>query len=55
MAHGSLTELENQLLIARDVGYLNEKNYANIQNQLIIVHKLLNAFIKKTRTFSSLA
>ncbi len=51
IAHGSLTELQNQLLIARDVNYTDSENYNKILDQLIIVHKLLNAFIRKTKEF----
>lgn len=51
IAHGSLTEIENQLLIARDIGYLNKTDFDIISEQLIITHKLINAFIKKTKTF----
>lgn len=51
MAHGSLTELQSQLLIVRDIKYLDEKNFSQLYDQSIIVHKLLNAFIKKTREF----
>jgi four helix bundle protein len=38
---GSLTELQNQLLIARDVGYLGKEGFTKIANQTITVHKLL--------------
>lgn len=51
MAHGSLTELQNQLLIAKDVEHLNENEFTKLSQCAITVHKLLNAFIKKTRTF----
>lgn len=51
MAHSSLTELQNQLLIAKDVKYLKADNFNTLADQSIIVHKLLNAFIKKTRQF----
>lgn len=49
-ARGSLTELENQLLVAKDVGYITEENFKSTSKQIISVHKLLNAFISKTRT-----
>lgn len=51
IAHGFLAETQNQLLIARDVKHLDEENFCQLSNQSIIVHKLLNAFIKKTREF----
>jgi len=51
MAHGSLTELQNQILIAKDVGYLDKEVFNQLSGQSITVHKLLNAFIKSTKTF----
>jgi len=50
IAHGSLTELQNQLLVARDVGYLSRDDFHRLSEQSVTVHKLVNAFIKKTRT-----
>lgn len=48
ISHGSLTELQNQLLIARDVKYITEKTFNKIAEQTVSAHKLLNALIKKT-------
>lgn len=51
-AKGSLTELQNQLLIAKDVGYLAKEIFNNVANQTVEVSKLLNGLIKsvnKTR------
>ncbi|OGZ31578.1 MAG: hypothetical protein A3H02_02400 [Candidatus Niyogibacteria bacterium RIFCSPLOWO2_12_FULL_41_13] len=49
MAQGSLTELQSQLLVAKDVGFISVEKYREIENQLIICHKLLNALIKKSK------
>lgn len=49
-AKGSLTELQNQVLLARDVKYLSEEIFTRINEQIISVHKLLNAFIKSSET-----
>lgn len=46
MALGSTTELQNQLLIARDLNYLDENDFSYIAQQSIIVHKLINGLIK---------
>lgn len=46
MAKGSLTELQNQLLVARDVGYMNPAAFKILAEQTILVHKLLNGLIK---------
>ncbi|MFA5742371.1 MAG: four helix bundle protein [Candidatus Paceibacterota bacterium] len=50
MALGSLTEIQNQLLIARDLKYLNQAEFNRITEQATTVHKLLNAFISKTKS-----
>lgn len=42
MAHGSLMELQNQLLIARDVQYLQEIKFDEIIRQTIVVSKLIS-------------
>ena len=48
IAQGSLTELQNQLLIARDVGYIKEEIFREIANQTITVSKLING-LKRIR------
>ena len=40
MALGSLTEVQNQLLIARDVGYLKVNLFNNIAERTILINKL---------------
>lgn len=42
MSRGSLTELQNQLLIARDVGYLTNEIFQDVAKQTIEVNKLLS-------------
>ncbi len=49
ISQGSNTELQNQLLIAKDVDYLAQKDFTQIANQSVIVHKLLNGLIKKSK------
>ena len=49
MAKGSLTELQNQLLIAKDIGYVGNKDFINVANQIVVAHKLLNGLIKKSK------
>ena len=46
MSHGSLTELQNQLLAARDIGYLSKEEFNKIANQTVIVHKLITGLKK---------
>lgn len=50
LAQGSLTELKNQILIAKDVGYLNKNNFDSLAIQANQTHKLLQGFITKTRS-----
>ncbi len=49
MSMGSLTELQNQLLISRDIGYLNKEIFESIANQSVRVSKLING-LKKINT-----
>ena len=46
MAQGSLTELQNQLIIAKDIGYLNKEKFNEIAQQTITVHKLITGLRK---------
>lgn len=46
MALGSLTELQNQLLIAKDIKYLEKEVFGLIANQTVIVSKLINGLKK---------
>jgi len=39
-----LTELQSQLLIARDIGYLVKEKFQEIAEQTIMVHKIINGF-----------
>ncbi len=50
-AQGSLTELKNQLLIAKDVGYLIEIDLKKLSKQADIAHQLLQGLIRKSKTF----
>ena len=51
MSLGSLVEVQNQILIARDVGYISKNDFYKIANQTVVVSKLINGLIKKTKTF----
>ncbi len=46
---GSLTEVQNQLLIAKDIKYINKDQFQNIANQSVKVHKLVNGLIKSCK------
>lgn len=49
IAQGSTTEIQNQILAAKDIGYLSKENFDKLAEQTIIVHKIINGLIKKTR------
>ncbi|MFC1647129.1 four helix bundle protein [Patescibacteria group bacterium] len=51
IAQGSLTELENQLIIARDVDYINDKEFKILVFQAKTAHKILRGLIKKSKSF----
>jgi four helix bundle protein len=46
---GSSSELEYLLLLARDLGYLPEKDFQIITAELVETRKMLNAFIQKLK------
>ena len=50
-AQGSLVELKNQLILARDIGYIDAKKYNKLLEQANIAHRLLQGLIKKSKTF----
>lgn len=50
MALGSLTEVQNQLIIAKDVGYIGSKEFDQLYEQAITVNKITNGLIKKSKT-----
>jgi four helix bundle protein len=47
---GSITELQNQLMIARDVGYISQEEFQNCHNRVITIHKLINGLVKSSTT-----
>lgn len=52
MALGSLTELQNQLIISRDLNFLSKEDFEKISEQSIIVSKLINGIIKSAKKFT---
>lgn len=50
MSQGSTTELQNQLLVSKDVGYISSKKFKEIADQTILVHKLINGLIKSSKS-----
>lgn len=50
-AQGSLIELKDQILIAKDVEYLNNKEVKQLTELANNTHRLLQGLIKKTKSF----
>ena len=49
-ALGSLTELQNQLVIAKDLGYLSSEDFKCIAEETVRLAKMLNKLIKMITT-----
>ena len=52
ISKGSVLELQNQLLISRDIGFLQKNIFDMISEQSITVSKLLTGIIRKSKDFS---
>jgi len=53
IAHGSLVEVQNQLILARDLKQISSSDFNSIAQQAIIAQKLLRGLIKKTKERTS--
>ena len=51
MAKGSLSELKNFILIAKDIDYLSAEQLGQLAEQANIVDQILQGFIRKSKTF----
>ncbi|EKD86691.1 MAG: S23 ribosomal protein [uncultured bacterium] len=52
-ALSSLSELRNQLLICRDLEYIDGQKFNSLEFRAIEVRKLLNGFIKTSENYSN--
>ncbi len=50
-AQGSLIEVKNQLLAARDIGYLTKNHFNTLAVQANVAHQLLQGLITKSKSF----
>lgn len=50
MASGSLNEVYNQLVLARDISYIKTDYWNKLEEQIIITGKILNGLIRKSKT-----
>lgn len=51
IAQGSLTELKNQLLIAKDVKYFSVMDFQILAEKANATHRLLQGLITKSKSF----
>ncbi|MEK7567651.1 MAG: four helix bundle protein [Patescibacteria group bacterium] len=51
MAQGSLIEVKNQLLVARDIGYLDKINFEKVMEQSNVAHQLLQGLIRSSKEY----
>ena len=49
IAMGSASEVEYQLLLAQDLGFLDANTYSKLNADLLEVKKMLNVFIQRVR------
>ncbi|MEI7750372.1 MAG: four helix bundle protein [Candidatus Moraniibacteriota bacterium] len=49
IAQGSVGELESQLLIARDIDFLELKDFTLLADKAVVTHKLLIGLIQSTK------
>lgn len=47
MAHGSVAELETQLLISSELGFCERKEYERMRASLVEISKMLHGMMKK--------
>ncbi len=53
IAQGSLSELQSQLIVGRDLGYVSRQEFDKLAEQAVIVHKLITGLIKGLKSRAS--
>ena len=53
IAQGSLTELENQILLSHDISYLDEVMFNDLKSQLILSQRLVGGLLSKTKSLAA--
>ncbi len=53
ISQGSVTELQSQLLVAKDINYMTKEKFQEIAEQTVKVHKIINGLIKKSKSHNS--
>lgn len=49
IALGSVTELQNQLLVAKDIQYISREKFDQIAPKTVKIHKMINGLIKNNK------
>jgi len=49
IAMGSASELEYQLILAKDLFYFSESSFLSLNNELMEIKKMLNVYIQKVK------
>ena len=52
IARGSLTELQNHLLLSQEVGYIDPKTCELLLSQTIDIHKLINSTLQTIKSWT---
>ena len=55
ISRGSVTELQSQLYVSKDIGYLEERDFQDLFSQTVLVNKLVNGLIKSLQKKEKLA
>ena len=53
MALGSLNEVQNQVLISKDLNYLREKDWRDLEERIILISKMMSGLVKKSLLLNS--
>ena len=51
ISRGSIVEVENQLLISKDIGYINLEKFNTINTKINLAHQLINGLISSTKKY----
>ncbi|MFA6532554.1 MAG: four helix bundle protein [Patescibacteria group bacterium] len=53
MSLGSLAEIQNQLILSRDLNYISNEIFQKLGKESVEIHKLINGVIKSSSTKSN--
>lgn len=54
ISSGSASELEYQLLLARDLGYLEQMRYSQLSASIVAIRKMINSFAAYSSNISNM-